>query len=106
MTVETETWVAAADVAEFAATDRKLVEAGGTQIVLFRHGGEFFALSAWCSHQRSSLLPGELADGEVECPHHGARFDLRTGKNLCLPAVKPVAVYATKVEAGKVYVKV
>ena len=98
-------WVEAADVAEFAATDRKLVQAGGHAVGLFLHEGEYLAMSVWCSHQKASLLQGEVADGAIECPLHGARFELKTGRPLCLPAVQAVPVYETRVEGGKVLIR-
>ena len=99
-------WVEAADEAEFIGADRKLVDLGGTQqIGLYKVNGEYLAISAWCSHQRAIMFSGDVHGCELECPLHGARFDLRTGKNLSLPAVRPVARYETKVENGKVFIK-
>ncbi len=101
------TWKEAADIGEFASTDRKLVDFGGTlQIGLYKVGEEFLATSAWCSHQRAILVHGDIAGTEIECPLHSAKFDLRTGKNLCLPAVRPIARYDVKVENGKVFINV
>lgn len=101
------TWKEAADVSEFASTDRKLVDFGGTlQIGLYKLGEEFVATNAWCSHQRAIIVHGDISNGEIECPLHAARFDLRTGKNLCLPAVRPIARYDVKVENGKIFINV
>jgi 3-phenylpropionate/trans-cinnamate dioxygenase ferredoxin subunit len=95
-----------ANVAEFQSTDRKLVDLGGTlQIALFKRSDGYFAVSAWCSHQKTSLAHGEVEDHEVECPLHGARFDLRTGRHLTLPAVRPIPRYDVKVEGEKIFVR-
>ena len=51
------------------------------------------------------MVLGEVCDHEVMCPLHGARFDLRTGRHLSLPAVRPVSRYEVKVDQGKVWVK-
>jgi len=51
------------------------------------------------------MIHGEVVDHELECPLHGARFCLRTGRNLCLPAVRPVPRYELKVEDGKIFLK-
>jgi len=100
-------WREAADVGEFVNNDRKLVDFGGTlQIGLYKLGEEFFATSAWCSHQRAIIVHGDIHDGQIECPLHAARFDLRTGRNLCLPAVRPIARYDVKVENGKIFINV
>lgn len=100
-------WVEAASVAEFDATDRKLVDFGGAQQVgLFKVDDEFHALSPWCTHQRATMMHGDLEGYELVCPLHGARFDIRTGAALTLPAVRAVQTYPVKVENGTVYVKI
>ncbi len=98
-------WVEAADVSEFAGVDRKTVRAGGRLVGLFKVGTEFFAIGAECTHEKTSLVTGEVSGGEVTCPLHGARFDLRTGRNLSLPAVRPVPRYDVKVEGSKVFIR-
>lgn len=99
-------WLAVAKTEEFDATDRKLVDLGGDkQVGLFKVDGSYHAISVWCSHQKMSMMEGELEGGELMCPAHGARFDVRTGKQLCLPAVRPVPVYPTKTENGVIYLK-
>lgn len=65
-----------------------------------------YAIDDTCSHAAVSLSGGKVEGGVVECPRHGARFDIRTGKNLCFPAVRPVRSYPVKVEGGEVYVDV
>jgi 3-phenylpropionate/trans-cinnamate dioxygenase ferredoxin component len=100
-------WIEVAGVAEFEKMDRKLVELSpDKQIGVFKVDGEFFAINAWCSHEKASLLIGDVADHEVMCSLHGARFDLRTGRHLSLPAVRPVASYPVRVEGGKVLVEI
>ena len=99
-------WHHAADESEFAHDDRKLVDLGGHhQIGLFKLPDGYYAVSAWCSHQKATMIHGDVADHALECPLHGARFDLRTGRNLCLPAVRPVPRYDVKVEDGRIYIR-
>jgi nitrite reductase/ring-hydroxylating ferredoxin subunit len=100
-------WREAATESEFAEQDRKLLDFGGElQVGLYKVEGEYFAVSAWCSHQKASMVHGDVEGHELMCPVHGARFDLKTGKNLSLPAVRPVASYPVKIENGRIYVKV
>jgi 3-phenylpropionate/trans-cinnamate dioxygenase ferredoxin subunit len=66
--------------------------------------GEWFAIADTCSHEEYSLCEGDLWDREIECPMHGSRFDLQTGKPDQLPATEPVRTYPVVVEAGQVYV--
>jgi 3-phenylpropionate/trans-cinnamate dioxygenase ferredoxin subunit len=79
------------------------VEAGSHCIALFRLGDQVHAIGDRCSHAEASLSEGELFDGEIECPRHGAAFDLHTGKPLSLPATKPVPVYQTRTEDGDLF---
>lgn len=101
-------WVQAATVAEFAAADRKYCElTDEIQVGLFKHAdGEFYAVEVWCSHQKVSLINGDLEDYELMCPLHGACFDIRNGKHLSLPAVKPIQSYPVKIEADRILVKI
>jgi len=100
-------WTEIASVSEFETTDRKYCEVSDDiQIGLFKHeSGEFYAVEVWCSHQRVSLMNGDLEDFELMCPLHGACFDIRNGKHLSLPAVKPIESFPVKVEDGKIFLK-
>ncbi len=99
-------WREAVSEAEFADQDRKMVDFGGEkQVALFKVEDRYHAISVWCSHQKTSMLHGELNGHELMCPLHGARFDVRSGKNLSLPAVRPVPTYPVKVEDGTIYIQ-
>lgn len=80
----------------------------GTPIALFRLQDGFFAIGDTCSHAEASLAEGEIDadEGEVTCDRHGARFDIRTGKNLSLPATRPVPRFPVRVVDGRVEVQV
>ncbi|MBN2366400.1 MAG: non-heme iron oxygenase ferredoxin subunit [Calditrichaeota bacterium] len=78
----------------------------GWPIAVYRLEDGYFAIDDTCSHEEASLSEGEIEDGKIECPLHGAQFDIRTGKNLTLPAVLPVRNYPVKVENGDIFVKV
>ena len=79
------------------------IEAGPHRVALFRIADEVHAIDDRCSHAEASLSEGFIFDEEIECPRHGAAFDLRSGEPLSLPATKPVAVYETKTEDGDLY---
>jgi 3-phenylpropionate/trans-cinnamate dioxygenase ferredoxin subunit len=68
--------------------------------------GNFYALDDVCTHENFLLSGGEMIDCEVECPQHGSKFDLRTGRVTGLPAVIPAKTYPVTVENGEVYVDV
>jgi nitrite reductase/ring-hydroxylating ferredoxin subunit len=101
------TWKEVASVGEFEKTDRKLVDLGDERYIgLFKLDDSYFAIDGTCSHEKASMVLGEVSDHEVMCPLHGARFDLRTGRHLSLPAVRPVASYPVKVDGDKIWVEI
>lgn len=76
---------------------RIFVEIDRQPIVIFRVGGELYAIDDVCSHDDGPLGDGDLEGYEIICPRHGARFDIRTGKALALPAVVAIAAYPVRV---------
>ncbi len=84
------------------------VEAQGVRVCLANVDGEVYAFQDRCSHRDFPLSNGELDTDEcsVSCEWHGARFDIRTGAPLCLPATRPIPVYPCRVENDEVYVDV
>ncbi len=99
----TETTVRVGRVEEFAENSITPIMVAGSELVLVRQGGKFYALPDRCTHARFPLHDGELEGGAIKCAHHGARFDLETGQPT-LPAVKKIRLYTTKIEAGEVFV--
>lgn len=79
---------------------------GKLPIALCRSGGELYALHNVCTHQYALLSDGYVEDGQIECPLHQGRFELRTGKPCGAPVTKPVRVYSVKSEGGRVYVEI
>ena len=99
-------WTPLLDVSELPEGRGLAAHVGEHSIALFRVGEQVHALAEACTHEAASLAEGEVIEGRcVECPMHGARFDLRTGRALCLPAVRPVQVYPVRVTQGRVEVK-
>lgn len=84
----------------------KVVEVDGQQIALCNYGGQVFAIDDVCTHDRGPLDQGELIGKEIECPRHGARFDVMTGIATRLPAIRPVRTYPVHINDGKISVEV
>jgi 3-phenylpropionate/trans-cinnamate dioxygenase ferredoxin subunit len=96
-----------ASVAELPNETMKRVEAGPTPVCLARaEDGNFYALNDVCTHEEFSLSDGELWGMDVECPQHGSRFNLVTGKVTGLPAVIPAKTYPVSVEDEDIFVEV
>jgi 3-phenylpropionate/trans-cinnamate dioxygenase ferredoxin subunit len=80
------------------------VERAGESILLCNVDGDIFAIEDRCSHDGGELDQGELDGCRIECPRHGALFDVTTGAALTLPAFLPVRTYAVRVEADEIYI--
>lgn len=81
-------------------------EVGGVRIALCNVNGRFYAIDDVCTHDGGPLDQGELEGNLVECPRHGARFDVTTGRAMTLPAVVPVKTYAVEVDGDDVKVDI
>lgn len=84
----------------------KQVTVNNRPIAVFNVDGNFYAIDDTCTHRGAPLWEGELHGNEVECPWHGARFDLTTGAPLCLPARSGVASYKVQVVGDEVQIDV
>lgn len=82
--------------------ERLFVEVDDKAIVVFNIAGQLFAIGDVCSHDEGPLGDGEVIDYEVGCPRHGARFDVRSGKAIQLPAVADIPAYPVRIREGKV----
>ncbi len=83
----------------------RVVEVEGRSVCVgLTEDGQWGAIDNVCTHDGGVLGEGELDESAVECPRHGGRFDLFTGRVLSLPPVRPVAAYRVRVEDGAVVV--
>ncbi len=78
----------------------------GKQIAVCNVDGTYYAIDDVCTHDGGALDQGELEGDQIECPRHGARFDVKTGRALTLPAVMPVKSYPVHVEDGEIKVEI
>lgn len=99
-------YVKAARADEVPEGGRLVVEVDERLIVLFRIGGTFYAIDDVCTHDDGPLSEGELHDFAVACPRHGAKFDVRNGRALTMPATRATGAYACKVEGGDVLIAI
>ena len=83
-----------------------IVQSGSLFVGVYRIGDEFYAIEDRCSHDDGPLCEGDREGFEVICPRHGARFDLRTGAVLALPATEDVEAVPVVVHDGDVFVQV
>jgi nitrite reductase/ring-hydroxylating ferredoxin subunit len=83
-------------------------DVGAVEVAVAHCAGEWYAVDNICSHAHAYLAEGELDTDDclIECPLHGARFDLATGRVRSLPATEPIATYPVRVIDGRVEVAV
>lgn len=74
------------------------------EVAVVNVDGKFHAVQDVCTHDGGELTGGLIEGCEIECPRHGARFDLRTGAVLAPPAYEPIPTYAVAVRDGRVLV--
>ena len=101
-----EEFVRVAATGDILPGNRILVEIEGIRIAVFNLDGEYYAIEDVCTHDGGPLVEGEIIEGcQVECPRHGARFDIRTGEALSMPAFEPTPSYQVQVEDDDIYVE-
>ncbi len=80
------------------------VNVNGKEIALYNLGGTFYATGDTCTHAFASLADGYIEGDRIECPLHGACFDIRTGEVKTPPASANLDTYPVKVEGDTIYV--
>ena len=101
-----DTFMTVATTAEIPVGQLKPVEVQGKRLLICRTADGFYAVDDTCTHDDGPLADGWLDGNAIECPRHGARFDVTTGKVLCLPAAVPIRSYPVRVEGANVQVNV
>jgi len=84
----------------------KAIEINGHPVAIARYQGIIYAVDDICTHDGGHLGEGDVVKGQVQCPRHGARFELATGQVTRMPAVFPISRYETKIENGEIYVEI
>lgn len=102
---ETSEWHRVAARAEVVPGEMIAARVGGEDILLIELDGEVHALANICPHAYALMSDGFLEGGEVECPLHAARFDIRTGKCLGGPSMDDLARFEVRIEGADVLVR-
>ena len=98
-------WVDVDAVSNLPEGSVGLVDVDGTEVAVFNIGGQYYAIQDVCTHDGGTLADGEVEDFEIECPRHGARFDLRTGKVMAPPAYEDIITFAVRIHDAQVQVR-
>ena len=99
-------WIEACGADEIDEEDLMRWDYAGQSYVVYHTTEGFFTTALMCTHENYSLEDGLVIGTVIECPLHQGRFDIRNGKALSAPVCVDLQTYETKVEGGKVFVKV
>ncbi len=99
----TETRYDVGSVEEFGEDTITAVTVEDRELVVIRQGGRVYALPDRCTHAKYPLHDGELLDGKIRCVHHGATFDLETGRPT-MPALKKIQLFGAEIDNDRVVV--
>ena len=99
-------FVTAARASEIPVGQFKPAVVEGKRLLICHAETGFYAIDDTCTHDDGPLADGWLEGTAIECPRHGARFDVATGKVLCLPAAVPINSYRVRAAGDAVQVNV
>ncbi len=99
-------FVKVANRGDLANGAKSLIEVDDRLVILFRIGDDFFCIDDVCTHDGGTLSDGAHEGCEIECPRHGAKFDVRTGKAISMPATQNTVAHEVKVDGDDILVKI
>ncbi len=88
---------------ELKSGERRSVYVDDVPALVIRIQDEYFVIEDVCSHDGQPLTNGPLQDCSIVCPRHAARFDLKSGKALCMPATEAIRVFRTEIRDGAIW---
>lgn len=98
-------FVKVASLSDVPIGGRLSLELADRYIVLVHLDDTIYCLDDVCTHDGGPLGDGELEDHCLVCPRHGAKFDVRTGQAMAMPATEPTATHEVRIEGDGIYVK-
>ena len=98
-------WIDAFSANELQAGEWRLLELDDVDIAVFNIDGEYFAIEDTCTHDGGCLTGGKIEENIIECPRHGARFDIKTGKVLSPPAYEDLQTFAIRLNENMLQIE-
>jgi 3-phenylpropionate/trans-cinnamate dioxygenase ferredoxin subunit len=98
-------WLEVARAEEIPAGQCKAIIVDDRALAIVNLGGNYYAIDNVCTHEYAELCDGMILGDRIQCPLHGAQFNIRTGAVEAPPAYEPLRTYAVRVTDGKVLVK-
>lgn len=93
-------------VSDFPDPGKQLLEVDDRLVVLFHVEGQFYCLEDLCTHDGGPLGEGCLEGHSIACPRHGAKFDIRDGRALTMPATEATPAHEVKVDGEEIFVRI
>ena len=100
------TWQIVAKASDIPPERVAVFQVGDHEVAVCNVNGQFYAIDDLCTHDGGSLDQGQLEGDEIECPRHGARFNVTTGDATQLPAFEPVDTHEVRIEGDVLQVGV
>ncbi|MEZ6119545.1 MAG: non-heme iron oxygenase ferredoxin subunit [Pirellulaceae bacterium] len=94
-----------ASISDLPDPGKQLLEVDDRLVVLFHVQGQFYCIEDLCTHDGGTLADGDLDGTAIACPRHGAKFDIRNGKVISMPATEDTIYHQVKVEGNDVFVR-
>lgn len=98
-------FVPVARVGDLSDPGKKLLEVNERMLVLLLVDGTYYCIDDVCTHDGGPLGEGALCGFSLACPRHGAKFDIRSGDALTMPATEPTVVHEVQVQNGLISVR-
>ncbi|MCH2202513.1 MAG: non-heme iron oxygenase ferredoxin subunit [Fuerstiella sp.] len=92
-----------AKTGELQSGERQSVFVDDHPALLIRIGDDYFVIEDVCSHDGQPMTEGPLVDCSIQCPRHGAKFDLKTGSPLCMPATNGIRTFRVEVRQDGIW---
>ena len=99
-------WVSGGRADNLSPGKVRVVQAGRVRLAVCNVDSAYHCIADVCTHDGASFDQGELDGNEIECPRHGARFDVTDGRATCMPAIVPVKVYPVRIQDGEIQIQV
>jgi nitrite reductase/ring-hydroxylating ferredoxin subunit len=96
-------WKRICGVDEIPTDDLLRVKVDGQDLAVCGSDGRYFVFVDRCTHEDVPLSDGFLEGCTIECPRHGSRFDLATGRCLSPPATEDLKTFAAKIQDGELH---
>ncbi|MGE3972555.1 MAG: non-heme iron oxygenase ferredoxin subunit [Porticoccaceae bacterium] len=96
-------WTRICAHSELLPGEHRVVEVDGAMVAVFNVDGEIYAIEDVCTHDGAELTGGPFVGHTIECPRHGARFDVRTGEVLRGPAWSPISRFPIRIENDAIW---